>query len=613
MDDRREMRELVSLSAARATLADLDVGGGVERVPIAEADGRTLAAPVEADVDVPGFDRARVDGYAVRATDTVGADGTDPARLRVVARVDAGQRPPDGPGPDEAIEVATGAVLPDGADAVVMVEDTDERAAVDPDAGDVGPEVLVRTALAPGENVTPAGADLAAGDRVLSAGTVLGPRTVAPLAALGRDRVAVRRRPRVAVVSTGEELRQPGADLDPGAGEVYDVNTATLATAVRAAGGRPRRYDDVPDDRRAMRATLRAAADECDLVLTSGSTSAGAGDLLYRVVDEVGDLLVHGVAIKPGKPTVVGRVEGTAYVGLPGYPVSALSVFRLLVAPRLRAATGVPGDEATVEARLVVAERSPEGRDRALPVGLVEAEGDLLAYPVDRGSGATTSLAAADGVVAVDADVREVPAGTAVEVDTFATDPRPPDLLAVGESDPVAARLLDRAGRTRYLPWGPRAGERWRREGVADVAVLVGESGDPADRLATWRREWGLAVADGVDVDGLAALRDREDLVVAGVGPEVGLQAAVDAAGGLPADVETAGVESAPRRVADGRADAGVALRATAERLDLAFLPVGHQRVSLVVAPERRSKAGVRAVADADLAEAVDGLAGYRA
>ena len=625
MSERKEMRELVSLDEARAVLADLSIDVGTETVPLAEASGRVLAERVDAAIDVPGFDRASVDGYAVRAADTTGAGEADPVTLEVVGVLDAGNRPETTVGEGEALEIATGAVIPPGADAVVMVEDTSEA------AGDVE----VRRALPPGGNVMAAGADIAAGDHALGADVRLTPRTIGLLAALGRERVTVRARPRVAVIATGEELVQPGDALDHDSGEIYDVNTETIATGVTEAGGVPVRYTRVPDDREAMTDTVTSAAADCDLVLSAGSTSASGADLLYRVVDDVGDLVVHGVALKPGKPTIVGRVHGTAYVGLPGYPTSALSLFRLLVAPRLRRAAGLETDRSvTVTGRLAVDERFDEGRRRALPVGLVEdGRGRTVVYPVDRGSGATTTLAAADGVVDMPADTRRLAAGSEVTVELFSPDAQAPAVLAVGESDLAATRLFDAVSRTRFLPDGSRAGQRWLRDDVADVGVLTGahadDQGESAERgagdvLATWYREWGVVVADGHETtapDPLALLA-AEDLRTATVNRDLGLRAAVDdsaeAAGLDPASlggVATAGIESPARRVADGRADVGVALRATAERLDLPFQSVDTQRVTLVANEDRVSKPGVEGLRDraGSLPSLLEDLPGYEA
>ena len=622
MSERKEMRDLVSLDRAREVLDSLEVRRGSETVDLEDAAGRVLAEGIDADLDVPGFDRASVDGYAVRAGDTTGAGEASPVTLTVTGLVEAGERPDTSVDVGEAVEIATGAVLPPGATAVVMVEDTSEVVADTGEGADDGVEV--RRAVPPGGNVMAAGADIAAGNRALGSGVRLTPRTIGLLAALGRDTVTVREPPRVGVIATGEELVQPGADLDHERGQIFDVNTETVATGVVEAGGEPVRYTRVPDDRAAMTEVVERAAAECDLVLSAGSTSASGADLLYRVVDDVGDLMVHGVALKPGKPTIVGRVDGTPYVGLPGYPTSALTLFRLLVAPRLRRAAGYDSDRSvTTTGRLAVEERFEEGRRRALPVGLVEdGQGETVVYPVDRGSGATTTLAAADGVVDMAADTRRLPAGSEVSVDLFSPDAEPPAFLGVGESDPAATRLFDGVERSRFLPDGSRAGRRWLRDDVADVAVVTGESAGV--ELASWTRGWGVVA--GPDVDGgetepLALLAD-DDLRAATVNRDLGLRAAVDraaeAAGLDPAAVggiETAGIESPARRVADGRAAVGVGLRATAERLDLAYYPVDAQRVVLAGNEDRLEKVGVAALRDRveTLGDVLDDLPGYEA
>ncbi|OYR86187.1 molybdenum cofactor biosynthesis protein MoeA, partial [Halorubrum distributum] len=240
--------------------------------------------------------------------------------------------------------------------------------------------------------------------------------------------------------------------------EIYDVNSTTIAAGVEEAGGEPVLYPHAGDDYDEMERLLRRAADECDLVLSSGSTSASAVDVIYRVIEARGELLLHGVAVKPGKPMLVGRLDRTeeaddsrgsesAYIGLPGYPVSALTIFRTFVAPAIREAAGQPEPAtATVEGRMGVGERYGEGRLRLMPVGLLDLEaGDRpLVYPVDKGSGATTSLVEADGVVAVDPDTEYLDVGESVSVDLFSPDVRPPTLLGVGEDDPALNRLLDR-------------------------------------------------------------------------------------------------------------------------------------------------------------------------
>ncbi|MEF8800178.1 MAG: molybdopterin biosynthesis protein [Halolamina sp.] len=607
MSERKQFRDLATPAEAHEAIASLDLVPEAETVPLAEARGRILAERVDAELDVPGFDRASMDGYAVRAADTFGADEADPATLELVGTVHAGVEPEVVVGEGECAEISTGAVMPDGADAVVMVERTDEG--VDDDA------VEVRTSLAPADHVMPAGADIAAGQRALGPGTELTPREIGLLSALGQDEIPVRGKPTVGIVSTGDELVRPGGDLNSDAGQIYDVNSYTIAAGVEEAGGEARLYPHAGDDVAAMEDALTTAADECDLVLSSGSTSASAVDVVYEVIEDRGDLLLHGVSVKPGKPMLVGRLEDSAYVGLPGYPVSALTIFRTFVAPAVRSAAGVPEPRtATVEGTLAAEERYSEGRTRMMPVGLVEDEdGETLVYPVDKGSGATTSLVEADGVVEVDADTEYLAEGEHVRVTLFSPSVRTPAVLALGEDDPAFSRLLDRLNSSRFLPVGSREGLRRLRDGLPDVAVVAGPTRREVAsvELSEWEREWGLVVPEGnpENVGGFGTLVD-EELRLVNMDRATGLRASVDAELDRLAaarDAESAELsgaidgfgftlkahESPARRVLAGDADAGVGLRSTAEKLGLGFVPVGTQTVRVRANPDRIEKAGV--------------------
>ena len=623
--DRKQFRELADPETARETIRSLDLTPDPETVSLREARGRALAERLDAGLDVPGFDRASVDGYAVRAADTFGADEADPARLTHAGTVHAGAEPDVEIGSGECAEISTGAVVPPGADAVVMVERTDR------DGGDV----LVRTSLAPGDGVMFSGADIAAGERALGPGTVVTAREIGLLSAIGVESVPVRGELTVGIISTGDELVRPGEDLDSDAGEIYDVNSYTVASAVEEAGGEAKLYPHAGDDYDAMESALRTAAEECDLVLSSGSTSASAVDVIYRVVEETGELLLHGVAVKPGKPMLVGRLKESAYVGLPGYPVSALTIFRVFVAPAIRRAAGRPEPEtATVEGTMARRERYSEGRLRYMPVGLVtDGDGKTLVYPVDKGSGATTRLVEADGIVAVPPDVEYLDAGERVEVQLFSPEVRPPTAFGAGEDDPALSRLLDRLDRPRYLGVGARQGRRRLRDGVTDFAVLTGESApEETVELGAWRREWGLIVPAGnpQGIEGLADLVDGEIAFVNRT-TDSGLRSTLeDALGELAADrgvdrrelteaiegfeLAVRAHESPARKVLAGDADAGLGLEATADALGTGFVHCGTERVVAVADPDRADKAGVRRLAEAieDDEEIFASLSGYR-
>ena len=476
----------------------------------------------------------------------------------------------------------------------------------------------------------------------------------------------MRARPEVGVISTGDELVRPGEELDHRAGQIHDVNTYAVAAGVEAAGGDPVVYPHVEDETAEMADALTEAAAACDLVLTSGSTSASAVDVVYRVVEERGELLLHGVAIKPGKPTIVGRIDDAAYVGLPGYPVSALSIFRTFVAPAIRSAARLPpAERAALRGEMALEERYEAGRRRLLPVGLVtDGAGGTLVYPVDKGSGATTSLTEADGVVDVPADTNYLAAGEAVSVDLFSPETRPPSLFGVGEDDPVLSQLLDRLDRPRYLARGTRPALRWLRDGIPDVVVLAGpfegkriaadtagdvsEGADGASdaahadddsaapegavELGGWDREWGVVVPAGnpQDVSGLADLVDR-DLSFVNRETSSGLRTSIASA--LAAITDERGIdrhevtdaihgwdhsarafESPARSVAAGDVDAGLGLRATASKLDLGFVPVGTQQVRAFAAADRTEKPAVAALGEeleTGLDDALAGLDGF--
>lgn len=638
MSDRKEFRDLIPPDRAREVIAETvetRVSPATETVPLEDARDRILAERLDADIDVPGFDRANVDGYAVRARDTFGADEADPVTMAVVGEVHTGETPEVAVEPGTAVAISTGAVVPPGADAVVKVERTTSRDG----------EVEIRTAVAPGDAVMAAGADVAAGARALGPGTQITPREVGLLSALGVGQVPVCGRPTVGIISTGDELVRPDDRPDHRRGEIHDVNSYTVATSVEEAGGDPRLYPHAGDDYDEMERLLRQAARECDVVLSSGSTSASAVDVVYRVAEERGDLLLHGVAVKPGKPMLVGTIDDAAYVGLPGFPVSALTIFRTFVAPALREAAGraAPPSE-RVRAAMAGRERYAEGRLRLMPVGLVEdGRGETLAYPVDRGSGATTSLVEADGIVEMAPETDYLADGERVEVRLFSPDVRPPSLLGVGEDDPAFSRLLDGLARPRYLAVGSREGLRRLRDGLPDIAVAAGpiERDVDAVELGGWTREWGFVVPPG-NPEGIAGLGDLvdRDLRMVNRNRPSGLRASLQAALSDLADSRGTSVEEltdaivgfestrpaheSPARLITGCAggggdtvggdtvggspagrdrsvniDTGLGLSATSEALGLDFVSLGTHRVRVLANPDRTNKAAVRELNDA--------------
>jgi molybdopterin molybdotransferase len=383
--------------------------GAPERVPILEALGRPIAEAVVAAVDVPHFTRAAMDGYAVVAADTFGSSESGPAYLTVRGGVAMGAAPEGRVGPGEAMRIATGGMLPHGADAVLMWEHTRE-------SDDL---LEVFRPVAPGEHVVTVGEDVREGERILEAGRVLRPADVGLLAGLGIVEVPVARRPRVAVISTGDEL--VGAEETPGPGRVRNVNQYSLGAWVRQLGGEPLLLGRVRDDAAEILACVRRGVEAADLVLISGGSSAGARDLTRAVVESLGEpgLLFHGVAVRPGKPTVVGAHRGVPVFGLPGHPISAMVIFLVLVRPLLERMLGIPPGEAgtRILARLADNLPSQAGREDFYQVTLRRGAAGMEAVPVFRKSGLVTAMVRGRGMVRVPPEREGLEAGELVEVD----------------------------------------------------------------------------------------------------------------------------------------------------------------------------------------------------
>jgi molybdenum cofactor synthesis domain-containing protein len=379
-------------------------------VPLEEAGGLILAGNVISKLDIPPFDRASADGYAVRASDTFSAEEDSPIQLECIGRLPAGTWPSFVLRAGKCLEIATGAPLPRGADAVVMVE----RAVVRKNI------VNVYRAVAPGENVARRGSEVKRGATVLRAGQQLSPPSIGTLAAIGFKTVKVYKRPRVAVISSGAELRAPGSKL--GRAQVYDVNGPAICRAIEECGGEAE-YLGIAGDRPSQIAGLvRKGLSSSDVVVISGGSSAGAGDIVPSVVGSLGEpgVIVHGLALKPGKPTFIAVIRSKPVFGLPGYPVSALIAFDKLVAPHLRSMAGLPPlERKIVRARLSTKILSARGRREFVPVELVRERDGLSARPILKGSGAITALSAADGYIEVPLEEEIIDEGKMVKVVLF--------------------------------------------------------------------------------------------------------------------------------------------------------------------------------------------------
>ena len=374
-----------------------------EAVPIEESMGRVLAEDAVANEDVPTFTRAAMDGYAVKAEDTYGASQQNPKTLKVVAVLHAGESASVAVNKGECVRIATGCPVPLGSDSVVMVEFTDEKEG----------KVSVFDAVHPGANVSPQGEDMKKGEAVLKKGETVTPAKVGVLAALGQRTVSVYEKPRVAVVPTGTEICEPGAKL--GKGQIYDVNTYTLASVLSANGAQVTRSLIVPDSFESLKSTVNNFLDH-DLIVFSGGSSVGERDLLVKVLEETGKVVFHGVQIKPGKPTLFGTVDGKPVFGMPGYPTSCLSNAYIFLVPVIRVMAGLPPAKPnTVKAKMGKQFVSGSGREQFLPVKLKNGK----AYPTFKKSGDITSLAKADGYVILPVNLDVIEEGEEVTVTLF--------------------------------------------------------------------------------------------------------------------------------------------------------------------------------------------------
>ena len=385
----RPIRETITLEAARELIdAAIRPVERSERVRIDLASGRVVARAVEAQADVPPFMRAAMDGYAVRAADTFGASTHDPRVLSWVETVFTGQVPTRPVGTGQCTEIATGAPVPEGSDAVVMVEETEKQ----PDQ-----TVRVFSPVYPGQNVTRQGADIRAGQPVLRPGDVLNPSRIGAVAALGVIDVEVYAQPRVAILSTGNEVADPGQPLEPG--HIYDINKFTLSAVLREHGACPVPYPTAPDNVRDLTRALEVCLAE-DVVIFSGGSSVGERDLILDVVSQMGDVFFHGIAVKPGKPTLFGIISGKPVFGMPGYPTSCLSnAYMLLIGP-IRRLARLP-EWAPRIARLPLGQRvvSTTGRHQFYTVRIVDGQ----AMPAFKASGDITSMSQADGYIEIPA------------------------------------------------------------------------------------------------------------------------------------------------------------------------------------------------------------------
>ncbi len=581
---------------------------------LADALGCALAADVVAPIDVPPFDRSNVDGFAVRSADLVSAGEATPARVMLNDEVIACGAAPMRPVlSGTATLIATGGPLPRGADAIVMVEHTQPA----------GPRAIeIRRAVSPGQFVSYAGSDIARGEALLRAGIIIGSREIGMLAACGIAQVSVARRPRVAVISTGDELIQPGEMLRPAA--IYDSNGAIVAAAVRENGGEAMFLGAIADDEEKLEAAMRQALETSDMLVLSGGTSKGAGDVSHRIIARLGQpgIIAHGVALKPGKPLCLAVCDGKPVVILPGFPTSAMFTFHDMIVPALRRMAGLPArSDAKVTAKVPMRIASELGRTEFVMVSLVEGADGLIAYPSGKGSGAITSFAQADGFLRIDALADQMPAGTTTEVTLFTPHVRVPDLMIVGSHctglDLVTAPLARAGLLVRSIAVGSLGGLAAAKRGECDFAPIhlfdeTTESynapflADGLELVPGWRRMQGIVFRSGdARFEGSsaqdavrAALADPGCVMVnrnQGAGTRILLSRLLGGA-------RPEGYWNQPRShnavaaaVAQHRADWGMTIAPVAHAAGLGFIPFAEEHYDFALVTARKPRPAVQA------------------
>ncbi|UCH37090.1 MAG: molybdopterin biosynthesis protein, partial [Candidatus Bathyarchaeota archaeon] len=588
--------------------------------------GRILGEDVEAPIDVPPFDRAAMDGYAVNAQDTYSAEEDNPIHLKIVDKIEAGEQPHTTVQFGEAIEISTGAPIPKGANAIVMVEHTWQIDSI----------VQVFRAVIPGENISAAGSDIMAGELVLRSGILLTQRETGILAALGITRVKAIKKPVVAIISTGNEIITPGESLTYG--KIYDINARTIADSVSENGGIPKFWGIVRDNAEEITMIISTAIQTADMVVTSGGTSAGIGDLLYRVIDELGNpgIIVHGVAAKPGKPLIIAVVKGKPIFGLPGYPTSALTMFNLFVRPLLRQSAGLaPSEKKIIQAKSAQRIFSSGGRREYLPVNLIQNNNqEFRVYPTPGGSGSITTLAEADGFILIPETRAFIELEETVDVELFSLNLKPADLMIIG-SHCIGIDLLLHLMRLngydfnyKVINTGSTGGLVAIRRGEADIAgihlldEMTGkynlpflhrfEIEDTAFLIRGYKREQGLIITKE-NPHNILGINDvlREDISIINRNPGSGTRVLFDRQLQQIANEQQTSFENLIRKIngytveakshtavatsiLHKRADVGLAIRPVATRYNLDFLPIAEEHFDFLINRTRFEKPSVQ-------------------
>ena len=592
---------------------------GEELVMLEDAHGRILACDIVARHNVPYFDRSNFDGFALRAEDTFGAQETAPILLTLNPEILAcGVVPQEDVAPGTATTISTGGVLPRGADGVVMIENTFPFNNAEPAEN----MIQVLKPIVPNAGVSLAGSDIGAGEVVLRIGELLGYRETGTLAALGEANVSVWRRPKVAVISTGDELIAPGEQMEMG--KVYDSNSTVIAHAVEELGCEAVRFGIVPDDEAQLETVLRKAL-ALDFVLLSGGTSKGEGDLNYRVFEKFRNpgVLVHGVSLKPGKPLCLAVLDGIPAAILPGFPTSSTFTFSKFIAPVLRKLAGLtPERSAHVQANVPLRLNSDKGRTEFNLVHLVRNEDGFSAYSTGKGSGSITGFARADGFMEIPRTTEMLEAGEDTTIHLLGESTRPSDLMIIGSHcvglDFLLGEMQKRGVSCKFLAVGSMGGILAAQRGECDLAgthLLDEASNQYNSHLLTeelalikgYRRSQGLlfrkddsrfALVKQNFQETIRQLMEDKNVRMINRNLGSGTRILLDRllAGQRPSGFfqEAKSHNSVAAAITHKRADWGIAIRSVAEDSGLDFFPMQDEEYDFIIPNKRLKRQEVR-------------------
>jgi len=599
---------------------------GIEKKPLLDTSGMIIGEDIVSSLDVPNFDKASMDGYAIVALDTFGAKEDQPIKLEIIGVSQPGSSPSGIIKQGQAIEVGTGAPIPGGANSVVMVEYTQT----------INKELRVYRAVSPGENITPAGSDKRTGEIVLRKGQRVSSREMGVLAAIGLNEVPVYRKPRVAIISIGNELVKPGNVLKYA--QIFDINSNSVSAAVLENGGSPLKPVIVGDNKVIIKKTVINALHEADIVLTSGSTSAGAGDILNNVIEELGNpgIIAHGLSLKPGKPTLIAVINKKPLIGLPGYPTSALMIFKLVVASLIRRMGGTSEEtrEPIIFANVARKVFSIKGKRELMPVHLISSLNGFSVYPVAYGSGAISTMALADGYLDIPKNQEFLEEGEKVKVMLFSPEVQPADLLIIG-SHCTGIDLILQHMRTsmpslvfKVVNIGSLGGFNAVVREEADISgvhILDEHTGkynighlkrqklfDQVSLVRGYSREQGLIITKG-NSKNITSLKDifQENIIFLNRNPGSGTRMLIDLKLKALAksmnlsfndlkkkisgyDIEAKSHQAVAASIAQGKADVGIGIRTVAHFYNLDFIHLDDEMYDFLIPSNRMEKKAVK-------------------